>query len=92
MLALRCRDALTHVERRVQVDAETFEREARAAAVGLPDRDAEVLSKLLAVKDEMIWALVEERDALRVAQQHTLQEVGHLRAALGELRRAGSTQ
>ena len=60
--------------------------------MGLPDRDAEVLSKLLAVKDEMIWALVEERDALRVAQQQTLQEVGHLRAALGELRRAGSTQ
>jgi hypothetical protein len=51
-----------------------------------------VLSKLLAVKDEMIWALVEERDALRAAQQQTLQEVGHLRAALGELRRAGSAQ
>ena len=77
---------------RCQVDAETFEREARAAAAGLPDRDAEVLSKLLAVKDEMIWALVEERDALRAAQQQTLAEVGHLRAALGELRRAGSTQ
>ena len=74
-----------------QVDAETFEREARVAAAGLPDRDAEVLSKLLAVKDEMIWALVEERDALRQAQQQAVQEVGHLRAALGELRRGGST-
>ena len=61
------------------------------AAAGLPDRDAEVLSKLLAVKDEMIWALVEERDALRASQQQAVQEVANLRAALGELRRAGST-
>ena len=41
---------------------------------------------------EMIWALVEERDALRAAQQQTLQEVSHLRTALGELRRGASTQ
>jgi len=80
------------VREHIEVDAETFEREARVAAAGLPDRDAEVLAKLLAVKDEMIWALVEERDSLRLQQQTTVQEVAHLRAQLGELRRGGSTQ
>ena len=72
-----------------QVCAEAFEREARAAAAGPPDRDAEVLHKLLTVKDEMIWSLLEERDALRAAAAATQAEVGQLRAALGELRRGG---
>jgi hypothetical protein len=76
--------------RRAQVSAADFEREARgAAAAAAPARDAEVLHKLLAVKDQMIWALLEERDALRGAAAATAAEVGQLRAALGELRRGG---
>ncbi len=47
--------------------AEAFEREARAAAAAAapPDRDAEVLQKLLTVKDQMIWRVAKRRKRSR---------------------------
>lgn len=57
------------------VDVEAWEREAEAVAAP-PDRDAAVLLKLLAVKDHLIWALVEERDGLRAALAEQRAEEG----------------
>ena len=74
----------------MKVSAEDFAREAREASAATPDADVEVLHKLLTVKDQMIYALLEERDTLRASAAATAAEVGQLRAALGELRRHGA--
>lgn len=43
------------VDEGIDVSVEEFERDAEAAASGPWDRDKEILHKLLAVKDQMIW-------------------------------------
>ena len=58
------------------VDAADFEREARAYAAATRERDA--LTRLLSVKDNMIWTLVEERRQL-------MEEVATLKAQKQEL-------
>ena len=58
------------------VDAADFEREARAYTAATRERDA--LTRLLSVKDNMIWTLVEERRQL-------MEEVATLKAQKQEL-------
>lgn len=57
-------------------DAADFEREARAYTAATRERDA--LTRLLSVKDNMIWTLVEERRQL-------VEEVATLKAQKQEL-------
>jgi len=57
--------SLKPVREEIEVSAAEFEQEAVAAVATQAERDREVLQKLLAIKDEMVWSLVEERDELR---------------------------
>ena len=57
--------SLKPLRQELDVSAAEFEQDALAAVATQAERDRDVLQKLLAVKDEMIWAMVEERDELR---------------------------
>jgi len=61
--------ALKPLSEELAVSLEEFESEAREAAASQAEVDADVLKKLCAVKDQLIAALLEERDALRLELQ-----------------------
>ena len=69
-----------------EVNALDFEREARVYTAASKERDA--LSRLLAVKDNMIWTLVEERDAAKEELADAQREIDQLKEELDEMRAA----
>ena len=69
-----------------EVDAVDFEREARVYTSASKERDA--LSSLLAVKDNMIWTLVEERNKLQRRVGEGNAEIEALRSELAAVRSA----
>ena len=68
------------------MDAADFEREARVYTAASKERDA--LSQLLAVKDNMIWTVVEVRTRLQREASGSAAEVEALKAELAAARNA----